>query len=731
LKDIGKEAASHLQSALSFLEQHLRSLNPLELLATAAFFTLHKPLAPDTDLTSDGPYPQAAVELLQTIALTIPVSDFEGRHTSHIDLAQALGAAQTALIAATSVGFEALVDFPHGDRVQEMTRQAAKAYTSGIRNWGYPQHMRRIIGGLFEPLESELVSRIGCRTVQLRGLFDAIAIATNKKLFAVLDSFRAIYSLRSIEEIADSLESNRWATPAEVTGLRKTAVESRLSLKQVRLLALECMHEQLADCYSFSLESLCNLTEGAVDVEQVKKLFERLSMSLGELSGRPANDLIVMSPICQRPCIVLPDGKYFIPIPGLLNSFSLEIIESFFATDEKLKARYAKRRTKYLEETIVSEMKQALPQATIEPNLEWLEASSGKWFEVDCVIVAGPIAIVLEAKSQRVTPPARRGAGKRLKRDFQETVGASSEQAFRTAKMLEHANETAVFRKKGGGEVKISVKGVRRVVTVSVLLDYLPAFTLCSKERVRAGLVDVDSPPSIAMSLSELFVVLEVLGGPAHVIHYFWRRHEIEEQVSYMGDEEDLLVFYLGNGFGQLLRAQQEANAVISLGDASYQLRRYFMAIWLQPHSNVARPRRILTRWLESVVRRVQGLPRPDKWALICCLLDLSYEEQKEFETRFGGLMLRAKRPRKRSRLDYVMVEPFPTESSAAVGAFVFDDRVSDQRIGQVGSILNATYENSRVRSVVIFAKHVVDSGRPYDSLYFSETDRATEVASF
>src|SRR5271156_3219685 len=52
--------------------------------------------------------------------------------------------------------------------------EGARLHTQSMRNWGYPQHMRRIMRALFEPLEAEIATVVGIGPLFLLDLFEGI-----------------------------------------------------------------------------------------------------------------------------------------------------------------------------------------------------------------------------------------------------------------------------------------------------------------------------------------------------------------------------------------------------------------------------------------------------------------------------------------------------------------------------------------------------------------------------
>src|ERR1022692_73345 len=111
---------------------------------------------------------------------------------------------------------------------------------------------------------------------------------------------------------------------------------------------------------------------------------------------------MMQSRIRVRPLIRIDDQTYFSPIVGLHHSSVLEIVETFIAQDEKLKERYHQRRALFLENELFQRLVTAFPGCEVHRGTTGISPVDGKEFENDCLVVAGPITLVFEAKSERV-----------------------------------------------------------------------------------------------------------------------------------------------------------------------------------------------------------------------------------------------------------------------------------------------------------------------------------------
>src|SRR5262249_4045182 len=158
------------------------------------------------------------------------------------------------------------------------------------------------------------------------------------------------------------------------------------------------------------------------------------------------------------------------------------------------------------------------------------------------------------------------------------------------------------FQTKKHGSYELDLTNIRQAVCVSVTLDWFPTLTLCWRQLLKGRLMKEPGCPAINLSLADLLVVLEVLNRPAILLHYLWRRIEWEEEVEYIADEKDLLVYYLGQGL--VIPEEVRGGAAIHLYGNSNDLHRHYLAASIEPDTTTPPPRRILTDWWASIIRR-------------------------------------------------------------------------------------------------------------------------------
>ena len=114
----------------------------------------------------------------------------------------------------------------------------------------------------------------------------------------------------------------------------------------------------------------------------------------------------------------------------------------------------------------------------------------------------------------------------------------------------------------------------------------------------------------------------------------FYAATQFEKSATYIGDELDLLAFYIDTGFNV---GEAEFNGrPLLLWGMSKLLDPYFMrGRW---RKSASKPRRRLTQWWADILRRIEEKQVPRWTELGSILLNLAYDGQVAFEKRFKRL---------------------------------------------------------------------------------------------
>jgi integrase len=92
-----------------------------------------------------------------------------------------------------------------------------------------------------------------------------------------------------------------------------------------------------------------------------------MSLGFGALKAIDPEHLFMGNPVWQRPLIRIADGVYFCPVPGMMLSFPLEIVETLLGDSEALTRGYEKRRAVFLEQETARLLDVAFPARSAGP----------------------------------------------------------------------------------------------------------------------------------------------------------------------------------------------------------------------------------------------------------------------------------------------------------------------------------------------------------------------------
>ncbi|MCA9139839.1 MAG: hypothetical protein KDB00_23865 [Planctomycetales bacterium] len=721
-KCVGEGATQKFVDSMKELRSSILSTDPAQLLSAAALYTLYQGAGTGSDYTKEGPYTQAIVELLQSVCLMYPQDLYEPWPAFHESMFNALDLCKECSQSFAMMRMSSLADADEDERRALLTAEEARMHTQVMRNWGYPQHMRRIVRELLTPLEQDFKNAVGIGPVSYLKLTDRISNLTSDRIMRWRDLTRPLFRKQNLRKTVSTFLQLTGKSDEHLDEMYRE-IQSKPGppqAKQFRLISY--FHQFLPRCFTFTLEELAGILPDSIKLEKLRTTLDSLAFEFGDLASEDPEHLVMQSKIRTRPLIKLQEDQYFVPVQGLLNSFLMDVVESWAKSDSKLKKRYHKRRAVYLETSLKDMLDAAFPNCVIKTGTCWFDTEESKEYENDCLVVCGPLALVFEAKSESVDDVAKRGGSKTLADHYESLVDDPAEQAARLAKLLEEGTETRTFKTKKDGEYTLNLSKIKRAICVAVTLDSMPASSLCWKKLVASGMVTADARPAINLSLADLMIVLAVLDTPGKRVHYFWRRTEWELNVAYLADELDLLVFYLSEGL-LVPRLQDKENSSLMLYGNSDELHRHYMADWAGEENPPPLPRRILTEWWSSILERVESLGSRGCWDIACVLLDLDYRRQQQFEKQFGTVIEKVKREGNDCGLNGLITHADHTESIGAVVAFAYQNLDKEERDGRALELAAQAQSESGAARVVVIGKEVNSTDEPYSFLAFIDDD--------
>ncbi len=156
----------------------------------------------------------------------------------------------------------------------------------------------------------------------------------------------------------------------------------------------------------------------------------------------------------------------------------------------------------------------------VYPNVDVWEKKGKKLGEIDVLVLFGDRALVLQAKSKRLTLEARKGNDQQIKSDFKKAVQEAYDQALLCAKEL--LGPAPLLTDAAGNQLAIKT-ALKIVYPLCVVADHYPALGAQARAFLRSMTTDQIAAP-LVVDVFALDAMTEMLETPLHLLSYIDRR---------------------------------------------------------------------------------------------------------------------------------------------------------------------------------------------------------------
>ena len=632
LKTIGEDFGKSFNLSLEELRTKLLTLNPLRLLSLFNFGRIHFD-GKDPELTQQNPILQYHVEILQAIALQFRLDKFKFDPVTNVEVGIV-----HELVKKVAEGFKlrrltALASsMPEEERERIVALETIRSETQAVRNWGYPQHVSRVVAGLFESLEDRIEQLIGVRVAHLIEMWSRLKSLTEERTKRHINKVRSVVQARTVRAAVQRFYEQFPEPESTREEVLRSFEERNLSLAQVRHILITHSEQEAENIFTFTLEDFLRAYPRAIAPSVMREVLDKWAYSFGDLDQHNSEYFFMANPIWSHPLIHLDEGVYFWPITELFLSFCMELMEALIQEHAELVNKYEKRRGKFLEDETERLFRSAFPSANVYRGSLWRDPGSGKEYENDLLILIDSYLIVVEAKAGKVSDRARRGDHARLKRAIDDLLIAPSRQAKRFTDYLKANPGRQQFQTRRGEVNEVDTSDITAIIRLNVMLESLGALGARWPFLSQAGFIQYKDEMAPAMTIVDLDILFEILSGTCEKLHYLVRRARFETDVDYIGDEMDLIAYYIDTGFNIPEQHFKEAGLLYLYGE-SKRLDSYFMKEWNK--RNVPKPSLHMTKWWRDILQKVEERQPPQWIAIGHMLLNAGHEEQLFFEKGF------------------------------------------------------------------------------------------------
>ncbi len=234
------------------------------------------------------------------------------------------------------------------------------------------------------------------------------------------------------------------------------------------------------------------------------------------------------NPINTYPIIKLKEDKYL-----LFQSYSLlealyETPFFWFNADAEYRNIAMDHRGKFTEEFSSRRLISVFGEKRVFQNVNIVDAKRNKAGEIDVLVVFANRAIVLQAKSKKLTIAARKGNDLSLRNDFKKAVQDAYDQAFLCSKYLSDNNYKLLDEQ--GNEITIR-RQFKEIYPFCVVSDHYPALSFQVRQFLKQNPTDLIKP-AFVMDVFFLDVVTEMLSSPLYFLSYINRRTLYGNKIS-------------------------------------------------------------------------------------------------------------------------------------------------------------------------------------------------------
>jgi SEC-C motif-containing protein len=219
----------------------------------------------------------------------------------------------------------------------------------------------------------------------------------------------------------------------------------------------------------------------------------------------------------SNPIVLLPDGRYFVPIGFNLSEAIYESPFFWMNADSAYRGEALLHRGRFAEDITANLLRKVFGAANVYTNVEVKQSKARTVTDIDVLAIVGNKAIIAQVKSKRLTELAKLGEEDKLVGDFKLAVQEAYDQGVLCRQaVIGQANKLFVE----GKEIRLN-ESIDDAYILCVTVDHYPAImhqldVYLAKRH--------DDPFPVAISIFDLDVLTFYLDDPFEFAYYLRQR---------------------------------------------------------------------------------------------------------------------------------------------------------------------------------------------------------------
>lgn len=298
--------------------------------------------------------------------------------------------------------------------------------------------------------------------------------------------------------------------------------EEKLSETIQKLSKLSPDEWTVLPCFTFTPEEISERSN--INIETTKSFIEAFTLPTDQIKSFKAID--DFNAHNAFPIIKISEGAY---ISFQSYSLSEAIYETpfFWLNHDKDYANTArKHRGDFTENFSADRLKLVFGESNVYTNID-IYKNKTVFGEIDVLIVFADRAIILQAKSKKLTIAARKGNDNLLRDDFKKAIQDANDQAFLCAELL--LDTEYQLRDINKNDVPIP-REFKEIYPICVISEHYPALSFQARQFLSYKSTKEIKAPMV-MDVFLLDVMTELLQSPLYFLSYINKRAQYGEKV--------------------------------------------------------------------------------------------------------------------------------------------------------------------------------------------------------
>ena len=360
---------------------------------------------------------------------------------------------------------------------------------------------------------------------------------------------------------------------------------------------------------SFTPEDISNVNQDAVE-----SFIEAFALAPGEVNLE-FHAVGAYNAVHSHPIIRLEGGMFFLPVFFNLAKSIYESPYYWMLKDSKYRETGLSNRGDATEEIAFELLTRVFGKENVRRGVK-IRKLHQDTTDIDVLAVAGNKAVIVQAKSKKLTMMSRSGDRESLKGDFQEAVQDAYEQALLSRRAVLEAGNSLTA---GGERLGPLNETIDDAYLICLTGDHYPAVTTQVESYLRK---EEGDPYPLAMSIFDLDILAFYLQDPFDLLYYLRQRSTLAAHFK-SDSEMALLAFHLRN---KLYPTEEADLTYIDQGMAGLIDANFPVARGHYPKTKAAD--RLFHQWrnedFESLVNQVKMMDQPGLTDVLFFLFDLA-----------------------------------------------------------------------------------------------------------